>query len=192
MVPIEDLLHFFWRRPALLAESIGMWKKILVFVFALVTMGAGPCDLLDMGETEESDGGSIECNSSEATCTDALIVEVIRADNMEFLTGAYAFDVVLPDESQLFVECYLAFTENGIECSAGNIDVLYAQLEEGGRTMWMFLLGAPEATMVTVKYNGFAIGQRTFTPSYEELFPNGPECEPMCYEAKETMAVESW
>ncbi|MCP4679585.1 MAG: hypothetical protein GY854_29655 [Deltaproteobacteria bacterium] len=172
-----------------------MLKKTFVIGFALLTMGAGPCDFFDMGDEEEDgdgDGGSEECYSSEATCTDALIVEVIRSDNMEFMSGAYEFDVLLPDETQLFVECYLAYTETGVECTAGNVDVLYAQLEEGGRIMWMFLLGAPEATMITVIYNGLAIGQRSFTPAYEELFPNGPECEPMCHEAKETMAVESW
>ncbi len=167
-----------------------MFKKgSLVFV-ALFTLGAGPCDMLLSEDDDEGTDGGFEC--TEIGCANSFTIEVIRSDNREFLSGAYSFDVIVPDVAQYQIDCFMSTIEYGLDCSMGNLDVLFAQLEQGGQTIWVTLLGAPESTIVTVKYNDLAIGQRSFIPGYDEVSPNGPECTPTCYEGKETMAVESW
>ncbi|MCP4601833.1 MAG: hypothetical protein GY847_15180 [Proteobacteria bacterium] len=175
-------------------QNPDMYEKILLFILTLFALGAGPCDMLDADEADldmEYDAGDLaEC--TEIGCYDSLVVEVLRADNAAFLSGSYQVEIVAAVDTEYSIECYLSFTEAGLECTIGDLDVLIAQLEEGGQTIWVTLLNTPETAIVTMKYNESKIGERTLTPIYDEFFPNGLECPPTCRQAKESMAVESW
>ncbi len=169
----------------------GMHRMQIVIVVAFFTLGSGPCDMFDPPEDPDLDADA-SANCTEIGCTDSLVIQVIRADNMAFLSGSYKFKVLLPDYSEYWIECYLAYTEAGLSCSTGDTSFIYAELGIGGQTIWIQVLYAPESLMLTIESNGYKIGERTIWPAYEELFPNGDDCPPTCWEAEETMAVQSW
>ena len=169
----------------------GMHRIHIVIVLAFFTLGSGPCDMFNPPDVPNMEGdASTDC--TEMGCTDSLIVQIIRSDNMAFLPGSYAFRVRLPDASEYGIECYLAYTEAGLNCTMGDTNFIYAELGAAGQTIWIQVLYAPESLVLTIESNSFQIGQRTIWPVYEETFPNGDDCPPGCWEAEETMAVQSW
>jgi len=154
---------------------------------AFFSTGLDSCDAMDM--LDSGADASAACGSEE--CTDELVVEVIRSDNDAFLTGCYRF--AFEDATGLYeIECYLAYAESGFECTLGDIDVITVMSDLAGTRIWLTALGAPEIVAVSVEYNGLLLGQREMMPSYEEVYPNGYECPPVCYAAEESMAVTPW
>ncbi len=169
-----------------------MYTKALLFVLAVFTLGVGPCDMLE-GDEEDTDGDAGEtAYCTEMGCIDSLNIEVIRADNAAFLTGSYQIEVIVPDETSYAIECYLAYVEAGLECSTIDLGMIFAFISPDGQTILITLFGVYEAATVTVKFNEFAIGRRTLRLAYQEFFPNGSECPPVCNQATESIAVESW
>lgn len=153
-------------------------------------MGAAPCDLLDQPEETDTGDAGVECGQD--VCANFLAVEVIRADNESFFDGFYGFEVATSDGSQYSLECSFAGYGATLDCSYGDLSMLGALMDGGSQSIAITFLDTPATATFTVTYNDWAIGERTFTPQYEEILPNGPECEPVCYQAEETMAVESW
>jgi hypothetical protein len=167
-----------------------MYRLSPLVVLSIFAMGAGPCDLMQPpGEDETGDSG-LECQ--EEMCRNSLSVEVIRADNEAFFDGVYDFEITVSDGTQYSLECYFAGYGASFDCSYGDSTMLGAVMESGYQAIDLTLLDAPETATFTVMYNDFEIGVRAFTPEYDEVHPNGPECPPVCYQAEETMAVESW
>ena len=140
-------------------------------------------------DTPLADAGA-DCD--RGACTSALTVNVIRADNQAFGAGFYDFTLALPDSSSLSIECYLGHVETGMQCQLGNTDVLTALLGQQGDSLHIVLLGAPEWTTVTIKYNDLTIGQRTLIPTYASENGSTNMCPTDCQYAEEAMAVESW
>ena len=121
-----------------------------------------------------------------------MTVEIIRADNMGFLTGSYFFKVQMPDASAYWIECYMAYGEAGLNCATGDLHLLYAELGATGQTIWLQILFAPESILLTVEYNGYPIGERAIWPEYEDMEPSEADCPQTCMQSEETMAVQSW
>jgi hypothetical protein len=155
---------------------------------AVLALGAGPCDML--GEmTGGGDAGAAGC--TEGLCVDQLTVELIRADNDPFLVGSYRFALALPDGSSYSIDCYMAHEESGMECELGDLDVMFPLVELGAARIWLIVIGAPAAVVVTVEYNALVIGERELVPEYDEVYPEGDLC-PSCFVAEESMAVMPW
>ncbi len=168
-----------------------MYRIPIVIIFAFFVLGAGPCGEIFDSEDEETNGdASVDC--TVMGCANMLSIEVIRPDDMVFLSGAYRFEFHLPDESEYMLECYLNSVEVGFNCSLGDTELIGVQVAQTGTTIYLTLLGAPEQVDVIVKYSDAIIGQRSFQPIYEEILPNGPECQPTCFQAEEALAVQSW
>ncbi|MCC6646003.1 MAG: hypothetical protein IT374_10585 [Polyangiaceae bacterium] len=51
------------------------------------------------------------------------------------------------------------------------------------------LSSTPKAVAIEITRDGASIGARTYAPSYVTSRPNGPECEPICTNASDTLAV---
>lgn len=166
-----------------------MKLRILIGCMALVTLGAGPCDMLMSEEAMTADGGP-DCDPS--TCTSALSVSIIRADNQSFGAGFYTFTMEFQDASSVGVECYLGHVETGLQCTAGATHLLTALLGLDGTTIQLILLGAPAWTLVTIDYNNYRIGRRALSPVYSGDSADRVSCSQHCVYAQEAMAVESW
>jgi len=168
-----------------------MYRIPIIILGATLTLGAGPCgEILDSADEQTDADASVDC--TEMACNNMLTVEVIRPDSQTFLAGAYRFEMQLPDETELMLECHLASPQEGFICAMGDLTLIGVQIDATGTAIHVTLLGAPETVTVTVEYSGAIIGERTMTPVYEELYPNGPECPPTCYQAEEAMAVQPW
>jgi hypothetical protein len=177
-----------------------MYKKMIVILgISVVALGAGPCDMVDdmMGaeDTLVGDAGG-DCEVFEE-CTDQLIVDVIRADNQQFMGGLYGFVFSYLEEdgvteTSLSVECFMDYAEAGLNCNLGDLDMVGAAIDETGSQIRVVLLAAPASVSVTVEYNQWAIGQRTLTPQYVDPEQEEVDCSPECLNALDHMAVESW
>ena len=168
-----------------------MRRVQIVIVLAFFTLGSGPCDVFDPPIPLDSEmDGSVACE--ETDCTDTLTVEVIRADNSAFFICAYRFSVLFADASESWIECYLPYVEAGLNCDAGDLQLMSSQLGSYGQTIWVQVRFAAQALRLTVEYNGSPIGQRDMWPQYEEVDSTDPDCPSACVEAKESMAVQSW
>ncbi len=47
----------------------------------------------------------------------------------------------------------------------------------------------PSSVTVTIERDGAEIVRKTFTPAYQEAMPNGPDCPPVCRQAREQIVV---
>lgn len=177
-------------RGGVAGKILYMYRIAFIIILLFFASGAGPCDMILPEEEENGSDASVECARND--CANMLVVEVVRADNGVFLNGFYQFAIVLPDDVELSIECSLAYTEAGFDCSHGNVDVLNASLDQTGQVIWISLLDAPVSATVTVEYNALEIGRRVVTPAYQEMYLSTPECPPACLQAKEAMAVQSW
>ncbi len=164
------------------------WKINGLIALSLVTLGAGPCEMIQEPPPEEIDGGTC----AQETCVNQLLVDVIRSDNGEFYTGVYAFVAELPDQTVLAIECYLAYLEEGLRCESGDVELMAAGIESDGSTLNLGLRAAPQTAKIKIFYNDWIIGERLLTPSYEEVTPNGPDCPPVCQSGESVMAVQSF
>lgn len=162
---------------------------IAIASLAIMAVGAGPCDVLqDPDEKQAADAG--DCGVEE--CSDLLEVEVIRADNQQFMGGVYAFEVLFPDQSMLSIQCLLNYAEQGLICDSGDLTEMIAAIDPTGLAFTISMIEAPQIADVSVRYNDLLIGERVLTPSYEEIEPNGPDCPPLCFVGEAAMAVKSW
>jgi hypothetical protein len=186
----QRTIAFFLEPRHIPGKISGMRRIQIAIVLAFFALGSGPCDMFNPPDVNTEVDGSVDC--PEEDCMDSIFIEVIRADNMEFLTGSYVFKTLLPDTSEYWIECYMAYGEAGLSCGTGDLHLLYAELGATGQTIWIQMLYAPESLLFTVEYNGYKIGERTIWPEYEEPFPDEIECPSTCLEAEETMAVQSW
>jgi hypothetical protein len=164
-----------------------MRRCLPVITVAVLAMGAGPCELFE--GMAGGDAGAGSCTGEG--CLNQLTVELIRADNDAFLSGAYWFALDLPDGSHYSIDCYLAHPDAGMECEIGDLDVMFPVVEQGAARIWLIVVGAPVSVVVAVEYNGYIIGERELFPDYEEIFPDGEQC-PSWFLAEESMAVTPW
>lgn len=165
---------------------------VIVVALAVASLGAGPCDqILGTGDPGAGDGGVPE-GCEAAGCTDQLTVEIIRADNTEFLPGVYEFTLTDQDGGQAWIECYLGSVEMGMECTLGDLQVVQASLGLGGTGISLEVAAVPLSVNIVVDYGGWTIGERDIVPAYEEYSPNGYQCPPTCQVAEESMAVMPW
>lgn len=129
---------------------------------------------------------------SEQECTDRLSIRIIRSDDDLFLGGSYRFAVGTIEDGEFFLDCHLPYPEAAFVCASGYVELLDVSLVNGGREIAISTSFAPLELTVVVEYNGFVIGERTVAPQYEFVYPNGPECEPVCLSAEEAIAVRPW
>ena len=168
-----------------------MHRVQIIIVLAFFTLGSGPCDVFDPPVAMDSErDGSVACE--ETGCTDTLTIEIIRADNSTFFIGTYRFSVLFADASESWIECYLPYAEAGLNCDAGDLQWMSAQLGSYGQTIWVQVRFAADYLRLTVEYNEFAIGQRDMWPQYEVIDSLEPDCPSTCVEAEESMTVQSW
>jgi hypothetical protein len=49
---------------------------------------------------------------------------------------------------------------------------------------------SPASVTVSIDHDGQRVGSQTYAPSYQTVHPNGPECEPTCTNATESLALQ--
>lgn len=48
---------------------------------------------------------------------------------------------------------------------------------------------SPGTIKIDVGLNSALLGQGVFTPNYEDLRPNGPDCEPTCRQSRDQLTL---
>lgn len=51
------------------------------------------------------------------------------------------------------------------------------------------LTATPKSVKITVSRDGAELATKSFTPAYTTARPNGPDCEPVCTSASDTLAL---
>ena len=132
--------------------------------------------------TEGADPPERSC--TEVGCESMLTVEFEGAESLG--PGAYTITV---ETSAGTTECDVALTDPdefegiGIEDCVGPDEVRFSANMIG-------ILGTYTAVTVRVEdADSGAVSQVSLTPLYSEERPNGPDCEPVCQVASETMGV---
>lgn len=71
-------------------------------------------------------------------------------------------------------------TSDGLRMSCNGALFVSDRLDEAS----IVILGVPERVAITVRQSGGVVADELLTPSYEEVMPNGPRCEPTCLQAQ--------
>ena len=110
----------------------------------------------------------------------------IRPASTSFSPGTYLLDVVTPFESAQFTceipadpapfACNCKSTAMTISACATHTDVS------------VFVGGRPPSASVRLLGNGVELVSHSIDPQYRTVQPNGPDCDPTCTVANETVA----
>jgi len=167
-------------------------KFTLTSVLLILSMGAGPCELMqDISASDTTDGGTDnECGNE--TCKNKLIIEMLTTDSQGFQLGTYSFSIQTPDKSVYSIDCYLNNFDYGFTCELGDTDVMYPYLSTDKSAVQLAIAGAPDSLIVVTSFNDFAILEKEIVPTYDKVYPNGENCLPVCYSAQKHVAVSTW
>lgn len=130
----------------------------------------------------KSDGddtsGLVGC--TEMGCTEGFDLAFLPA-----ITGSGSFSVELvADEASITCTASLPFDEADLGgCTDPNVYLSLSgtELPDDQQEIPGIYLGTTPASLgITVKRDGAIIGEGSFSPVYETLQPNGPDCGPIC------------
>lgn len=161
-------------------NSGGVYSKpqVLRALFAVgLLFSAAGCESDDPGQTCTLIGcvGGFEINLEKASA---------------WAAGDYTFDLDVDGKTNSCTVT-LPFTScnDGLKCTTELTDLTIglsgcalpaAQHKISGLT---FFNTAPKTVAVTVKFGVDEIGSVSYTPTYTDSRPNGPNCEPLCRQA---------
>lgn len=122
-------------------------------------------------------------------CTDNLRIEFPAA----LEDGDWLFEITEGDSGWL-CEVTVPVAESHQPTCSG-FDVSFDLRHRGGafyEVRGLVLQWAPERIDLTIGHDGDLLGSQVIEPSYEDLYPNGPECDPVpCHQASVTVDPEA-
>lgn len=150
----------------------------------------------------------VGCESKVCTlrgCTDQFSATLSRADG-SFPSGAHQIDVTADGVT---MSCTFSFMGGGVvaTCPSG-LDVTVgpattcSEIRMGDTVSLrcdpipgqfierLTLRGTPRALRVLQSVAGVTLLDQAMAPIYEAAYPNGPECEPVCQQASETLTLQ--
>ncbi len=128
-----------------------------------------------------------EC--TEIGCDDSLMVTIEPSDDEPFPDGEYRFSLVPPSGQGLAVSC--ALLELQLECTGG-ADILTVELNEIA-TRFTLRLRADwwlNGLNARVELDGQALADRPLEITSQVVTPNGPECEPTCFQGSAELVLD--
>ncbi len=123
-------------------------------------------------------------------CVDGLNIAVGPAHH--WAAGAYDFTFVMPGRT---VNCTGTLPLKPCGTSSIACDGPGVMIGESGCALPanthgfadIRIDGAPKTVSVTLKHNGTTIARQDIAPTYVTSRPNGPQCEPVCHAARDTL-----
>ncbi|MBN2714511.1 MAG: hypothetical protein JXX14_01575 [Deltaproteobacteria bacterium] len=168
------------------------YKFTFLILLALCTMGAGPCDDVKEVMDGSADDDSQSCDGADLNqvCNHSLDFDILLAGATEYPPGMYSFEIVAPDESVYVIDCQLLRADAAMDCTGPNLAQMVAGMDMQDYTkMRLHVNGAPPYCTLSVFYNDALLIEKTISPDYTMTYPNGENCEPVCYAGKEAVAV---
>jgi hypothetical protein len=124
---------------------------------------------------------------TEMGCDDRLEVEIRRADGDAFVPGAYDFEVRTSGGGEHLLSCVLE--AGGLGDCEGDVGIVSPALLSSFHAFTLEMLAAPTTLTVRVELEGEPLGEEQLTPDYTMVTPNGPDCDPICFQASVSIEV---
>jgi hypothetical protein len=128
---------------------------------------------------------------TDVGCQDGLSV---RFERDSFEPGVYAVEIDLHGE---FIHCQATIplesdASDGCDDPRAMLYLSGSMLAVEEQRVEGFVMEGTDigAMAVTVTLDGIEIGYAAFEPDYQELQPNGPECEPTCLYAEREIELD--
>jgi hypothetical protein len=149
----------------------------LLALFEVACWGAGDPYLED----------GLDC--STMPCEDRLDIKITRFDKDAFPTGGYTFTLTPIADSPIEVACSV---ENDAELDCDSASNLPELSLNGSSTEFTVRFSfAPSSIDIEVYFEDQFLGEATLSPDYMTVMPNGPECDPICFQASVSMEVSA-
>lgn len=151
------------------------WPLLISLVGLLAAVGC------DKAETADA--------CTEIGCEDGFALEIQRVGWEE---GSYTLQITADGRQTSCSVTIPLPTEGGacdrpgylFETSGSELDVSEQAITG------LFVAGADYASLTTIlSLDGVELASETWTPTFEELQPNGPDCEPTCESADDTWTI---
>ena len=145
-----------------------------------------PCLFLSLAGCWQDDSGlgSNPLGCTEIGCDDRLDVIFESQDAQTFPAGTYTFTLTPNGESPLVATC--SFDRHQDLACSGDTHVLTVLAAD--REFSIRLLEAPATVTASLVFEQQRLGEKMLSPDYSMVTPNGPQCEPICFQA--TVAFE--
>lgn len=123
-------------------------------------------------------------------CVDGFHVEVTSSGAWQ--PGAYVVTVVADGVTTTCSATFPLTASSRAECSGQGVQVGLSgsMLPATAQSIsHVALTSAPKSVAVAITRDGVSIASRVYTPTYKTSRPNGPDCEPTCTSATDTLGV---
>ncbi len=140
------------------------------------------------GPAEKLDPGDRACTAMG--CIDGFYVTVTSSGAWK--AGEYVVTVVADGVT---TKCSMTFpltSSSRSDCSGAGVQVGLSGslLPEAQQSISSIALSStPASVAIAITRDGVSLASSVFTPSYKTSRPNGPDCEPICTSASDTLTV---
>ncbi len=152
-------------------------KRLILTVFFLTGCWRGNMD------------NSLVPFCTEMGCHDRLDISIIRRDGDAFISGNYTFILTPKGGDTIEVTCTL--TGDSLDDCQGDVGMMQVFTSDSVHELGVRLDFAPSRIVAQVDFFEQSLDTQTINPDYTTLTPNGPECEPICFQAAVSMEVSS-
>lgn len=129
-------------------------------------------------------------------CVGALEVEVVGGDKLA--KGKYVVDVEADGKKGKCTFVAPGFCGDKAPACDGEVEIFVQTLgcdatDKGApaaKINELRLPSTPAAATITVTRDGKKVGEAKLAPQYKEVRPNGPDCNPVCKQAKDRLEIK--
>ncbi len=125
--------------------------------------------------------------SEEMMCKDRLDVVIEHRDGDAFTPGAYTIAFTPSGESAIQVTCTLI--DNQLDGCKGNTGDLELMVKDSATRFVARIDFSPSSLTVAVEHEEQLLDRQTISPKYHMETPNGPERDPICFQASVSMEL---
>ncbi len=159
---------------------------LLLVVLAAPIFGCEGATPRDEQDTS-SDSGACGMTS----CTDQLLVSLV-AEGQVLAGGAYAIgwsNDGVDDDCSFVIEGDAAACGGDPPCASANDCDADFGFSSAPQFVVLEIMAAPEMFEITVLRDGDVVLETGFSPQYEDFYPNGSECPPVCAQSAAELAL---
>lgn len=122
-----------------------------------------------------------------ASCSDRLNIYLHNTDGKDFPEGQYSWELELSAGHLERARCDLSKV-NGYSCDGSG--VLSAMDQEKDGSFHLSMNSSPPRFRLSLQYNDIWIYGQSVAPDYYLVTPNGPDCDPICFQATTHLTLE--
>lgn len=145
-------------------------KRFLILASALIALPA---------VAASCDGLGTAC--TEIGCDDGITLTVTSASGLT--AGVYSISIAISGQGES-ASCTVT-----VNSAAQVTDTTCDLVDNTASSFTVVLHTAPETLTLTLDRDGTELGKQDFMPAYKAFQPNGPDCEPTCFQADASMQI---